>query len=94
MPEIAIKIVPGGEVFFLYSDDSPLRGMGKMELIRASNVEWDEMAQRWFIRMPSGNLIGKMEGYEKRMAAIIDEVHILSQMLIDGATMPELGFKK
>jgi hypothetical protein len=94
MGEITIKIMPGGSVFFLYSDDHPARGLGKIELKRASNVLWDQMAQRWFIYMPSGNLIGKLDGYESRIAAISDEVKILNELLkYPGATPEEMGFQ-
>jgi len=52
------------------------------------------MAQRWFIYMPSGNLIGKLDGYESRIAAISDEVKILNELLkYPGATPEEMGFQ-
>lgn len=109
MKEIVIKIFPGGDAYFLYSDDSPLRDMGKLELRRASQVEWDEKLQRWLIKVHKASrtetdkytifnimepeVIGKPEGYESRVQAIADEVVILNAQLDQGLAPHELGFR-
>jgi hypothetical protein len=84
MTEITIKIKPGGEAFFLYSDDAPFKKAGNLDLIRASNVLWSKTRQRWLIRTPDGKPMGDPQGYESRMQAIADEVRLLGIALKDG----------
>ncbi len=94
MKEIVVKIKPGGEAFMIYSDDSPLRGAGRIDLVRASNVIWMSHTQRWVIQMPDGSHIGNDEGYENRTQAIADEVQLLQKMLLDGEDPYQIGFEQ
>ena len=47
--EFIVKVTPEGDIFFLYSDNSPLRDLGNIKLTRASNVEWNEKEQGWVV---------------------------------------------
>lgn len=47
--EITVKIEPDGSIYFLYHDDSFLKGLGEMQVTRASNVEWDVDEQKWVV---------------------------------------------
>ena len=97
MREITIKIKPGGEAFFIYTDDRPFKmGESRMDLIRASNVLWHPERRRWFIVMPDGQKMGEPQGYESRMQAIADEVRLLQLSLADGTADDALalGFSR
>lgn len=97
LKELTIKIKPGGEAFFLYSDDHPALGLGgRLDLIRASNVLWHPERRRWFIILPDGKKMGHLDGYEIRMQAIADEVQLLSIALADGTAEDALahGFER
>ena len=96
MKEITIKIKPGGEAFFLYADDAPFKGAGRLDLIRASNVLWSPERQKWVIVMPDGTRMGKPEGYDGRAQAIADEIRLLSIALENGAVDDAiaLGFER
>lgn len=98
MPEVAIRITPGGDAYFLYSDDNPLNKLGKLQLRRASNVEFDEETQRWFIIddtiydsdvSPDDKILGDPSGYESRLQAIAAEVALLNELLSTGQARPE-----
>jgi len=93
MKELTIKIKSGGEAFFLYSDGHPALGMGKVDLIRASNVLWHPQKQRWVICMKNGVHLGDSNGYVSRAEAIAAEVEHLSKMLADGMDPWEEGFE-
>lgn len=93
MKEIVVKVKPGGNAYFIYSDGLPFKGTGKMDLVRASNVLWDADKQRWVIVMPNGTQIGRSAGYDERMQAIAEEVQLLSKMISEGHEPWEVGFK-
>lgn len=97
MKEIVIKVKPGGEAFFLYSDDAPFKlGESRMDLIRASNVLWNPERRRWMIILPDGQKMGEPHGYESRMQAIAAEVRLLQFALGNGDADAalELGFSR
>jgi len=90
---LTIKIKPGGEAFFLYSDGHPAMGVGDVDLVRASNVLWHSPKQRWVIALKDGTRIGNPEGYVNRAEAIAAEVDILTKMLTDGMDPWKEGFE-
>ena len=96
MKELTVKVMPGGDAFFIYSDDAPFKKAGELDMIRASNVLWNKQRQRWVIVMPDGQRMGNLEGYESRMQAIADEVRLLSIALKDGSQDEaiKLGFSR
>lgn len=97
MKELTIKIKPGGDAFFIYSDEHPALELGgRMDLIRASNVLWHPERRRWFIILPDGQKMGEPQGYESRMQAIRDEVELLSIALANGTADDalSLGFER
>jgi hypothetical protein len=94
MKEIVAKVYPGGEAVMLYSDDSPLSTLpGRRQMVRASNVVWNEERQRWKIVMPDGTILGDPQGYVIRGEAIFQEVLLLNEMLAGGYTGFDLGFR-
>lgn len=87
--DITIKITASGELLMIDNDDMPLK-IGHKQVVRASNVEWDEVAQKWFIweNLPpvKGSVGVKLkwnEGFEKRSDAIAQEVRVLTEKLLD-----------
>jgi hypothetical protein len=91
--ELVMKVKPGGDIIFIYSDQARAVLDGKMKMVRASHVLWHEPKQRWVIRMPDGTPIGNPNGYESRSEAILWEMRILNQMLELGSEYAELGFE-
>ena len=94
--EFIVKVTPKGDIFFLYDDNSPLRSLGKMQLQRASNVEWDEKAQGWvvWINDHKTKTIYKRRRltrvFTNRGDAIQAEVEILNERLLSGAPVEQL----
>jgi hypothetical protein len=95
--EYTIKITPEGDVYFLYDDNSPLRNLGKIELRRASNVEWDVEEQVWVVWL--NDHIGKdgkvkrkrlQPSFEYRIDAIKAEILILNERLKNGEQVDKL----
>jgi hypothetical protein len=82
--EFIIKISPDGrEVFTLYNDQSPVRGLGKAELVRASTVEWDAEDQLWKIWTTDkdGVRVKLGAGFKDRSMALCYEVDRMSEFL-------------
>jgi hypothetical protein len=95
MDEFTVKITPTGDIYFLYNDNSPLRDLGKMELTRASNVEWDEDEQGWVVWInETGENVPKRKRlittFKNRAEAIAAEVHVLNRRLANGVEVEEL----
>lgn len=86
---IAIKILPDGDIVMLYSDDSPLKDLGRLNLQRASNVEWDHIGQYWVIYMIDPDT-GKRstsflpQTFENRGEAIQHEIKMLNGLINEG----------
>ena len=81
---VTFKILADGTLVSLYEDDSELlRGLGTMQVVRASNVRFDPGTQKWFVELKlPGNVIYCMaQDYEKRSDAIEYEKTILNKML-------------
>jgi hypothetical protein len=93
--ELAVKITPTGDIYFLYNDEHPLRDLGKMELQRASNVEWDAEEQKWVVWInETGNEGPKrkrlIQTFKNRADAIEAEISILNERLANGVAVEEL----
>jgi hypothetical protein len=57
-PLVQIDIRPDGTVHCLYTDAIDLQAFGKVQVTRASNVEFEEGPQLWVARLPDGRAIG------------------------------------
>jgi hypothetical protein len=95
MKEFIVKITPTGDIYFLYNDNNPLRDLGKMELQRASNVEWDVEEQAWVVWInETGPDAPKrkrlIHNFRYREQAIAAEVRILNERLENGVPVEEL----
>lgn len=47
-----IFIRPDGSIEGLYTDTVPLQELGKLNVTRATNVEFDEGRQEWIVSLP------------------------------------------
>ena len=72
-PSHEIKIDPNGTVTFMHADElMPLaQAIGKVEVSRASNVEFDNASQRWGVWRRDGTDTGQR--FETREAALFYE---------------------
>lgn len=84
--EFTTRISPNGkEVLMLYYDDDPLMGLGgHKQVVRASNVRFDEDKQLWYVfeRMPDGSEEKWPIGFAKRSDAIQCEIKMLEVRLV------------
>lgn len=82
----SFKVLSGGEIVFLYDEDSPILDAGDLNVIRASNVEFDETRQRWFVavNMLDGSVRQLEETFSKRSEAIAHEIDFLNAVLTEG----------
>lgn len=81
----SVKINHDGEVMFLFHDDHPLAKVGQQNVIRASNVHFDNTDALWYVaeNMPDGTSVRHANGFEKRADAIAFEVLLLSAKIGD-----------
>ncbi|MDD3040448.1 hypothetical protein [Bacteroides sp.] len=47
-------IRPDGSIEGLYTDTIPLRDLGRLNIARATNVEFDVERQEWLVTLPDG----------------------------------------
>lgn len=87
MKATSFKILSGGEIIFLYDENSPILESGDLQVIRASNVEFDETSQRWYVAVKTldGTVENLAETFSKRSEAIAHEIRFLNAVLSDGA---------
>jgi hypothetical protein len=83
--EYFVKINQDGEVMFLFHDDHVLSGVGEQNVIRASNVHFDNAQGLWFVEenLPDGTSVRHANGFKKRADAIAFEVLLLSVKIGD-----------
>jgi hypothetical protein len=55
--KIKIKVTPDGTVRCLHTDAIDLRRLGRLEVTRASNVEFDNRTQHWTVSLPDGTVL-------------------------------------
>ena len=80
MPDTQILIKKNGDLQCLYTDNVDLRKLGKLEVTRASNVEFDSTNGTWSVRLvETGKIIGS--GFIKRKDAINYEIDYLNSTL-------------
>jgi len=87
MRELVIKVSPDGKtVMFLYMDQHPALGLGKLEVQRASNVRFDPVDQRWrvYICRDDGSEYAWPGAFVNRGEAIDCEIDILQAKLAAG----------
>lgn len=72
---------PDGSVEGLYTDLVDLRCLGRLEVRRASFVEFDMGKQAWQVTLPSGEVLGT---YASREDALASEIAILEARMAKG----------
>lgn len=85
MGNLIVKIAPDGSaVFSLYDDKSPLIGLGKLEVVRASNVVWDGEKQTWRIEIIRANGVKAAVpiDFKNRSDAIKFEQELLPEIIL------------
>jgi hypothetical protein len=65
---LKIMIAPGGIVRCLHTDIIDLRKLGRLEVERASNVEFNDKTQAWEVSLPDGKLL--QGGFARRDQAL------------------------
>lgn len=81
MNEIVIQIdMNKGVMKTLWTDELPLEEFGVLRVTRASNVEFDDSAQAWFVATPDGVKIA--EGFIRRSDALAWEHEWANQSLL------------
>ena len=85
--EFTVKVTPQGEIITLYREDLPIQIDGRRQMVRASNVLWNEDTQRWEVHLnmdqgPEKQV--KLKDFAKRSEAIQWEVEFLEAALVDG----------
>lgn len=78
-----IVITKEGTVRFLYEDDHPLLSLGDVQIVRASDVRFDNKAKRWFMheKKTDGSERRQGEGFIRRKDAIAFEIEVLEKRL-------------
>lgn len=74
-----IRLNKDGSVQCLYRDTLPFIGGEKLEIYRASHVEYNIQRQCWEILTPNGNFVEG--GFLKRQDAIDREIEMLEATL-------------
>ena len=94
--EKTIKITADGEVIALYDDDTPLRDLGKIEVTRASKVEFNPSTQMWIVKIMDAILKEwvPIAAYPRRADAITYEIWYLNEALSFMACTPEKLFSQ
>ena len=54
MSEVSITFTPDGTGHTLHTEAIPLHTLGTLTVARATNVEFDNHAQSWRVRLPHG----------------------------------------
>ena len=57
MNSLVLRIDPSGQVHCFYTEAIDLALLGRLEMRRASTVEFNESNQQWEVRDPSGLLL-------------------------------------
>ena len=80
--EEAVLLLDGaGHVRCLYTEVIPLASLGRLQVQRASTVEYDNARQGWTVTFPWGV---HLEGFATRAAALAAERVALTQRLLAG----------
>ena len=71
MAELIVQIAPDGNTKSLYSDKLDMRTLGHMTVERASQIEWDEARQTWFVQFPDGAVLRDFKTRDEALACEI-----------------------
>ena len=82
MSEKVFRVDKDGNLIGLYTDSVPLRGLGKLDVERASNVEFDNTQQGWTITLADGTTLPGV--FPTREAALSCEVSHVQDRLRAG----------
>jgi len=82
-----IFLRPDGTVEGLYTDVIPLRELGKVYVARATNVEFDDSAQKWVVTLPDGTELYKHESREQAL----NWEHVYCDLLLTKGFRPKAG---
>jgi len=81
--EIVVRINTDGSVLALSGSGAEevldLRTFGRLEVTRASNIQFDPISQSWGWRSVDGKYEGR--GFPTRLLTIADEIRVLSAVL-------------
>jgi len=83
MKETTVRVSPEGEVLSLYYDDLPF-GVKEQNknIIRASNVHFNNEDGLWYVYDPDGKVLLSTVGFTNRGDAIQHEINILESLLV------------
>lgn len=82
-----IKVEANGDLTFLYHDDHPCLGMGKLDVKRASNVRYNSSDGLWYVFLIDplkSDLLDEVslpKGHKRRADAIQYEINFLEAEL-------------
>lgn len=80
MDELVILITPDGDVQCLYNEEIELEDLGVLSTSRASNVEFDNLSQKWKVVLTDGTYVGS---WKSRSKAIEQEIAYLQRRMKD-----------
>ncbi len=80
MDDAILLIDASGDVQCLYTELIPLGPLGRLQIRRASTVEFDNTRQGWTVTFPDGR---HLEGFATRAAALEAERGVLNRSLLD-----------
>jgi hypothetical protein len=66
--KVRLLVKTSGDVRCLHTDAIDLRKLGRLEVERASNVEFNDKAQSWEVSLPDGTLL--QGGFARRDEAL------------------------
>jgi hypothetical protein len=73
-----LRVETDGTIKAVYSDKIKNMNLGRMQVIRASNVEFNETSQEWEAKTPTGELIAHGPNRDK---VIEEEVRVIEARL-------------
>lgn len=87
--KVKLQITAAGGVQMLHSDAVDLTELGQVEITRASNVEWSNERQAWYVQ--SALTLVVLSWFASREAALAWEKDYYSP---DGPGWPEINFHR
>ena len=79
---MVFRVDRDGSLFGLWTDEIDLHKLGRVEVRRASNIEFDDAAGLWRIHWPDGTT--GMVGYRRRADALEAEEKIVQERVRRG----------
>ena len=81
MKDIEVTVTADGVIQLLHTDELDLGSLGRLNVRRASHVEFDNAAQVWVARTPTGELLGE---FRTRREALDYKVQVLNERISAG----------